>query len=168
MTGFHAGEDTRKRAQIALALNREQTIAAQQEQQNAQRLGQFDKASEAQDKIDRLNAERQQHAMQLTGVAYGANERLEAAKAAAKAALYDKLKDNVRDSIKLALVADPTLGIETMHNKKRLADLEAQLFEVEYARYAKLAGLPAGAPAAAPTESKSDAPKWGAMKVNGK
>lgn len=141
MGKFHAGEDTRKRAQIASVLNREQTIAAQRELQQAQRIGDSEKMMDAQNKLDTLETQRAGNAMGLTGTVYAANERLEAAKAAAKAALplqvYEKIIKRVDDRMaqeEKNLGSSPDRATDpTYMDKKRLQFLAEAIQEAKAA-----------------------------------
>lgn len=110
MGAFRAGEIKSERDRIAETLINKQLIAAQQELQNAQRLGDFDKAAAARDKIDEIEARKQQQLMQLAGVVYGADERAEAARGAADTAAtrlkiseFQKEAKNLDDAIKKAI-----------------------------------------------------------------
>ena len=110
MGAFRAGEIKSERERIAETLNNKQLIAAQQELQNAQRLGDFDKAAAARDKIDEIEARKQQQLMQLAGVVYGADERAGIARGAADTAAtrlkiseFQKEAKNLDDAIKKAI-----------------------------------------------------------------
>ena len=110
MGAFRAGEIKSERDRIAETLSNKQLIAAQQELQNAQRLGDFDKAAAARDKIDDIEARKQQQLMQLAGVVYGANERSENARSVADTAAtrlkiseFQKEAKNLDDAIKKAI-----------------------------------------------------------------
>ena len=148
MGAFRAGEIKSERDRIAETLSNKQLIAAQQELQNAQRLGDFDKAAAARDKIDDIEARKQQQLMQLAGVVYGANERAGIARGAADTAARREQLSRYLEEIKtreLDKKYDRINALEAIANtpdsRKKLTELKAEASAIRDEILRKYPGL---------------------------